>query len=226
MRWPRPITAYLTGVQERLRQTELARVEANARAVEERKRHKLTLALAASIIGTILVGGGAWYAGERQRRERAMQVDIALREAEALHERARKAGDDLGRWIEARDAARSVELLRADARDEATRRRVTDFVRNVTTEAAAAENDRKLLDRLIDIRSAKEDDEDGSITDANYAEAFRKAGIDVVALPPDEAGARSRARPDCGRRGPGRGTGRLGGRATLPAARRSGRGSF
>ena len=122
-------------------------------------------------------------------------VDLALRQAEVLHDQARKAGDDLGRWIEARDAARSVELLGDDARDEATQLRVAEFVRNVKSDAAAAENDRTLLDGLIDIRSAKEDDDDGSITDADYAEAFRKDGIDVAALPPAEAGARIKARP-------------------------------
>jgi hypothetical protein len=42
------ITAYLSGVQERLRLTEFSSVAANARGDEERKRHTLTLALAAS----------------------------------------------------------------------------------------------------------------------------------------------------------------------------------
>ena len=61
--------------------------------------------------------------------------------------------------------------------------------------ADAAERDRTLLDRLVDIRSAKADDPDGSATDAAYADAFREAGLDLAALPPAEAGARIKARP-------------------------------
>ena len=95
----------------------------------------------------------------------------------------------------ARDAASGVERLLADARDAATRRRVTELVRDVTTGAAAAEKDRKLLDKLVDIRSTKHDDEDGSATDMGYAEAFREAGIDVAALPPDEVGTKMNDRP-------------------------------
>jgi eukaryotic-like serine/threonine-protein kinase len=103
----------VAGVQERLRQTELARVEANARTAEERKRRKVTLALAASIIGTILLAGGASYAYERQRRDRAARVDLALRQAEILHGQANQAGGDPARWVAARDAAHSVERLLA-----------------------------------------------------------------------------------------------------------------
>src|SRR5262249_686760 len=58
------ITAYLTGVQEKLRAAELARVEANARAEEERKRRKVTLALAALIL--VVGGGAAVYLQERR----------------------------------------------------------------------------------------------------------------------------------------------------------------
>ena len=59
----------------------------------------------------------------------------------------------------------------------------------------AAQRDKTLLDRLVDIRSAEADDPDGSDTDAAYAEAFREAGIDVAKLPAAEAGAMIKARP-------------------------------
>ena len=61
--------------------------------------------------------------------------------------------------------------------------------------AEAADRDRTLLDKLVDIRSAKADDIDGSATDAAYAVAFRDAGLDLATLPPSEAGARIKARP-------------------------------
>ena len=52
-----------------------------------------------------------------------------------------------------------------------------------------------MLDKLVDIRSAKSDDPDGTISDRDYSAAFREAGIDVAALPPAEAGARIKGRP-------------------------------
>ena len=61
--------------------------------------------------------------------------------------------------------------------------------------ARAADRDRRLLDRLVDIRIAEADDRGGWSTDAAYADAFREAGLDVAALPADEAAKRIRARP-------------------------------
>ncbi len=186
---------YQASALGRLRQAELARVEASARAVEERKRRKLTAALAASIIGIIVVGGGGWLWNERHRRLGAERVDLALREADLLRAEAERAGDDASRWLQAREAAHAVERLAADARNNATREKVRKLARDVTAAATAAENDRKLLDKLVDIRSSREDDPDGTNTDAAYGFAFREAGIDIAALSPEEAGARIKARP-------------------------------
>jgi serine/threonine-protein kinase len=54
------ITAYLESVEARLRQAELERAQAQVKAIEERKRRKLTLALAASVLLTVLLGGGGY----------------------------------------------------------------------------------------------------------------------------------------------------------------------
>jgi eukaryotic-like serine/threonine-protein kinase len=189
------ITAHLASVQERLRSAELARVAADARAVAERTRRRLTLALAASIIGTIVSGGGGWFWIERQRRERATRVDLALREAQLLHGQAQQTGDDRDRWIAAGNAANVVEGLRSDARDKATGATITDIVRAVTAGAAEAEKDRQLRERLVDIRSAEADDQDGSTSDMAYASAFRDAGYDVDVLGAQAAGALIKARP-------------------------------
>ena len=67
------ITAYLAGVQERLRSAERERAAAEARAIEEAKRRKVTLALAASVLALAVVGGGAppgtpGIANNRRRR--------------------------------------------------------------------------------------------------------------------------------------------------------------
>jgi tetratricopeptide (TPR) repeat protein len=153
------------------------------------------VALAASVIATMVVAGGAW-AWMRQRQEReARRVDMALSEARIRREAAESAPDDPTCWPAALDAALAVERLAADARDEATRRRVTQLVGAVRTAAAAAVADRTLLGYLVDIRSAKADDPNGSVGDAAYAAAFREAGYDVDQSSPALAAARIRSRP-------------------------------
>ncbi len=212
----RRLTAHLAGVQDRLKAAELARVEAQARAeeevkrravaddlareararaAEERKRRRVTVALAASVLITAGVVGGGWAYLERQRQERAARVTLALGEVDVLRAEAERPGDDLARWRTAREAAHAVERLLADAPDERTRKRVIALVRNVKEAATAAERDQQLLARLVDIRSAKADDPDGSTTDADYNDAFRDAAIDVVDRQPAEAAAKIRSRP-------------------------------
>jgi serine/threonine-protein kinase len=198
----RRISGYLAGVQERLQAAELARVEAQtraeeaqARAVIERSRRRRTVALAASVLGLVLLAGGGWTYLTRQRQAQLARIDRALNRAEVLYTEAQQAGDDPARWITARDAAQAVEGLLIDAPDEPTRRHMTALVREVTQAAVAAETDQKLLAKLVDIRSAKADDLDGSMTDMDYANAFTEAGIDTAALSPAEVGAKIRARP-------------------------------
>ena len=103
--------AYLSGVQERLRAAEIARVEAQARAeeeakrrvladalaekaqahaVEEGRRRRLQVGLAASVLALTTVGGLATSAFLRQRQARAARVELALNEATLLRSQARE----------------------------------------------------------------------------------------------------------------------------------------
>jgi serine/threonine-protein kinase len=198
----RRISAYQAGVRERLRAAELARVEAQARAEAaqartalERSRRRRTAALAASVLALIVLAGGGWAYLERQRMERVARVALALREVEVLRDEARRAGDDLARWVRARDAARAVEHLLGDLRDEPTRARIAALVREVTEATGAAEADQELLARLSDIRGGREDDTDGSDLDAEYEAAFHEAGIDFDSRAPSEIGGRLANRP-------------------------------
>jgi serine/threonine-protein kinase len=133
-------------------------------------------------------GGYAWFA--RLRSERPSRVALAMREAEVLHDEAKRGGDDLARWAKAGEAAPAVEGLLADARDEKTRQRITALAESVTAQTKAAENDREFLDKLVDMRA-----HDSDIDDAAFADAFRNAGIDVWARPAVEVAAAIRARP-------------------------------
>ena len=155
----------------------------------------MTAALAASILGLVVVSGSgyAWFRSQRALRQ--SRLDLVLREAEVLRDQASQAGDDVRRWAKAVDAVRAAERLMADARDEQTRVRLVTLLESVTNSEKAAYADRKLLEDLIDVRSAKADDGGGPWTDAMYTAAFQQAGLDLNVLPPNEAGAKIRARP-------------------------------
>ena len=197
------VTAYLTGVQARLKAAELAQVEAHTRAEEavkratvERSRRRRTVALAASVfvMAASAVGVSTYFTQQQQRR--ATKFNQALGEAEGLYAEALRVGDDLSRWFAAREAAHVVEgLLVGASPDRATRIRLSALVRDVDQAAAAAENDRELMSRLDEIRSGQYEDGDGTDADASYGDAFREAGIDIDALSAVEAGAKIKSRP-------------------------------
>ncbi len=72
---------------------------------------------------------------------------------------------------------------------------LSELRREVEAGQQAARADRALVDRLVDIRSARADDPDGSATDAAYAAAFAAARIDPAGGDPAGAGAAVARRP-------------------------------
>ncbi len=211
------ITAYLAGVQERLRAAELGRAAGEARAKEaeataaaaqakaaaERRARRLIAALAA----TVLLAGAGWGWNEHQRLERVREVsgrvNVALQDATRLRGQAQRAAvGDLAPWDLAAVAAEKARDELEPGVEPAVREQVENLVAELAVErqraeaaAGAAERDRRLLDRLVDIRSAEADDRGGWSTDSAYADAFREAGLDVAALSAAEAAQRVRARP-------------------------------
>ena len=185
------ITAYLAGVQERVQAAERERAVAVARAIEERRRRKLQLGLAASLLALTTLGGLAFTYELHRRQAAAARVDRLLAEARLLHDQARAQREDVARWERAREAVGRIgeELGPAAAAALSELRREVEAGR----EAAAA--DRDLLARLVDIRSARADDPDGSATDAAYADALAAAGIDPDRGDPAGAGSRVARRP-------------------------------
>jgi serine/threonine-protein kinase len=193
--------AFLAGLQERLRAAELARVEAQARAGEERKRRRLTVALAAAVLAMVgsIGGGWAYLAAQRTARLTATTrvVTEALAEAEHLRGQAQSAAlGDLTKWAEAIGAARhGSELLAQGEPNDALRSRVMTVMADLQREQAAArelaaevERDRKLLGELETIRTGRSEHLDPKRSDGEYAAAFRKFGIDLDKLDPEEAG--------------------------------------
>jgi len=203
----RRMNSHLTGVQERLKVAELARVEAQTKAAEERKRQRVTMALAASVLMTAGVIGGGWVYVGRQRTARLLAttrvVTDALTEASRLKGQAQESqGGDLAKWSAAMQAARRAQgLLNEGEADEALRQRVAIVLAGLQREqdvaeqrSAELERDWKLLGQLEVIRGNLSEHWDKKREDSEYAEAFRGFGIDLDSLDQKEAGRRIRGR--------------------------------
>ena len=187
------VTAYLAGVQARVQAAERDRAVAVARAVEERRRHKLQLGLAAALLAFTTLGGLSTAYYLQQRQARAAAIEQTVSRAVTLRDQAAAHPEDVARWQVALAALEQAEAGAGGA--EPARDRLLALRTEVQAGLDGAQRDRALLDRLVDIRSAKADDPAGSATDAAYADAFGEAGLALAALPPAEVGAKIKARP-------------------------------
>jgi eukaryotic-like serine/threonine-protein kinase len=213
---------YHSGVQERLRQSEIERAaekaraeEATKRAVVERQRMRLTLALAASILGLFVLGGGGWaYVAEQRTARQAATENVVtevMDKANLLRGQAKAAPiGDLSKWSEAIAAANEAHssLALGDA-SALLRCRVDELVGALENEridaarfAAERDKDQKLFDRLEAIQLDVVDKQNRVLTNQGlidkasrkYATAFREFGIDVDRLTPADAGRRFKQR--------------------------------
>jgi eukaryotic-like serine/threonine-protein kinase len=192
------MTAYLASVQERVQAAERERAVAVSRAVEERRRRKVQLALAGSVLAfTVLSGLSATYyfdqraESERKRVAQDAATERVVGQAATLLEQAQANLEEISRWQAALAAVKQAEA----ASDEGARPRLLVLKDQIKDGLDAARRDQALLDRLVEIRSAEADDLTGSITDKAYAEAFGDAGIDPATLTPADAAAKIKARP-------------------------------
>jgi len=195
------ITAHLSGIQDRLRAAELERARAEARAAEERKRRRLTGALAATLLTLLVVSGAgaAWYA--RRLQLQAMTETKLLRECEILLEIARGNNrDNPGNWTMAWRAVENTEIAFKNGASAGSRATLIALRRDVESGVLATEADGFLVDRLVQVRSASAEDSDGLATDDAYANAFRSSGIEFDRMTPDESGQRVSLRSDGGAR--------------------------
>ena len=210
------LTAYLEGVRERLHAAELAHAAESARAEEavrtaeaaearsiaERRARRLTAALAASVIGLVVLGGGgaAWLQRQHAARSAATArvVHEALGEALRLEgETQAAAADDPARWAAALAEARRADgLLRQGDADPALGLRVAAVLSSLKQRhdeaAVRAERtrvDRELLTALDRARFKNHVGDAMNATDKQYAAAFRAAGLDVDRSEAAEVGA-------------------------------------
>jgi serine/threonine-protein kinase len=182
------VSAYLRGLQERLRAAEVERAAAAARAAaerqakeaaqaraqSERRARRLTVALAAAMLATVVLGGlGTWYLAEQAAAQRR-GVEATLAEVGRLQQQAR--------WAEARVALDQAQSRLAEGGQESLRARL---------ERARRELD--LVDRLDAIRLKRATLVEGRFdlagADREYEEAFGAAGLAAVGGDTREAAA-------------------------------------
>jgi serine/threonine-protein kinase len=177
----RALQAYLTGVEDRLRQAELARAEAQARALHERKTRRRTVALAVTVLLAGLLLGSGWLWLDRQRREQAVAVAVQVQGALDRGTLLR----DQGRWGEALAEVEPVQPLL----------RRTDLAGHLRRQAEAMLTDLRTLKRLALVRTLKAEMLSNLTADTDYAKAFADFGI-TEGMPVEEAAALIRARPE------------------------------
>ena len=191
------VTAYLAGVQERLKEAEMARAAALVRAAEERKRRRLAVALAAAVLVLVVAGGsGLWWikaiqdgraaAEARQAAKTEQDVLLLLQDAALFRAQGHKLIDRPTLWQAPLDAARSAanraEALAAGLDNDALRQQVRQRQR----ELAEDEHDRAMASRLerILLRSGLIKDETSGLleADADFEKAFKDYGLDFAQL--------------------------------------------
>ena len=189
------VTAYLAGVQDRLRAAELARAAESARAEEairraraERRARRLQVGLAASLLVLTTAGGLTFTYLLHQRQERRARFGQILAEATALRDKARREVIDPLLW---REALAALERAVGQGPED----RVAALRGEIRAGLDEAERVARLRQELVEIRANQLDvGPDG--TDAAYAAALRAAGLDLEALEPAEFARRLRRQPE------------------------------
>jgi serine/threonine-protein kinase len=191
------LTRHLEGVQRRLREAELAQAGAEARASEERRRRMLSVGLAATVLASTVLGAVGWTWTARERASRFASTTRAVNEAidEAMALRFQAESTPRGaeaRWAEALETARRAEALLArgesgdDLRDRVARLKASILLDR--DKAAAAEKDRRIIERLAEIHADFGVHTDRARTDLEYAQAFTDYGLKVDEVSVEEAG--------------------------------------
>jgi serine/threonine-protein kinase len=184
------VTAYLSSIEERKRAAEADLARAEVRTVEERKRRRLSVGLLAAVLGLVVLGGGGWVWLDAQRRSREEARGRLVTEALDETTRLRARASDVVGWTKAVAAARRAEALSRDGDVGASDRdRAVRALAEVETEATAvedalrrAEDDRRLVERLDEIRQSFSSHFKGVRVAREIHAALAEAGLDPHVL--------------------------------------------
>ncbi len=199
------VRAYQAGVQERLKLAEIARAQEAARAEEatkrarvERDRLRLTVALAASVLALVMLGGGAAAWLIQQRQARLAGAETTLSRIQAFRDRTLAEGADPARWGEVLAAADQALASLGDLAGSKPGRRLAALRAGIAEDQAQAARDQKLLGELASVRTsvAKISWElEPSLVDQRFARAFRRYQLDLNSMPIADAIVRIKSRP-------------------------------
>ena len=193
------IDTYRTGVQERLRTSELERARAEARAAEEFKRRRLTVALAASIVALLVLGGGgaAWLA--QQRQARIAVVERTLARIETMRDQAVIEGADSARRREVLAAADQALASIGELVASEPGRRLSVLRTKIAEDEVQAKLDQAFITELVQQRThlarKAEGGYDCEKIDSDFAGVFRRYNMDLDTTPTNEAITRVKAHP-------------------------------
>ncbi len=164
------IGAYLEGARERLRLSELARVKAEVEVAAERRRRRLTAALAVAIGSIVVILGTAMFSALQARSARIERaIDIERRMATTLDRAARLYRE--GRSAEAEDsveAARTLFTGTTSHINDTLKQKIADFKMLGAIDAVRYRPIEAGGGRAIADRAAR-----------GYANAFRDYGVDI-----------------------------------------------
>ncbi len=183
----RAVHEYLSSVEERAHKAELAATASSIQANEQRRRLRLTLALAASVVASLVLGGGGYWWVQSERAQRAEQVRSAVEAEFGASIQSAQAGD-VQAALEA--ARRAMALAQASDGQPALRDRATQFVEQAELAAKAANQERerlaqdeKLQKRLVELRLEQirtlGNRERETELHAQFVQAFRDYGVDL-----------------------------------------------
>ena len=213
------VSGYLESVEVRLHESEVQRAAEAAKAVEERKRRKVTWALATSIMLIFGLAGGGWMWATQQQAQRRLAADGKVTEAlnEArVHEKLAETTDLTLRIQELESAITSTKQATALAQQpdvDPSKRQAADELLTVLVAAVAeteadrqkVEKEKRLLEQLELIRVTHADVgerisvegeavlENSDRTSDQFDAAFREAGFDFDELTVDQAVERIRS---------------------------------
>ena len=186
---------------------EQARAEAAGKTAvaERRARRRMAWAAVAVLLLVVGTGSGAWW--QQQKQEQADQAVLnGLAQAQLLEKQAQETPLEPGTYHQAVEAARVAAHL-AEGTSIHVRVQAKELVDRLKLEEAAADRDRRLLTRLLDVRGPREGpkyshDGKGMMlelteppVDEQFAAAFLAWGLDVDTVPTTEVASRLKGRP-------------------------------
>jgi tetratricopeptide (TPR) repeat protein len=182
--------------EERARQAELDRVRAEAEARAQRQKRRAELAMAAGVLGLLVVGGGGWLAvrgqADARRADAGRVASVALGRAEQLASQAgaidasevAPADEAVRLWEQAESAMEQAEEALAGASDAALSARLQGRSASARSGLARARRHAALLATLEAARSG-DWGTSGPYSDQRASVRIYRAAFAAAGLPAD-----------------------------------------